>query len=559
MLAKIRQNLARMPLVVIYLGFLSLSLIVYWGLWQTFYQQDEWYTHGHELIESFSHFFFSDYTYWHIIFGEGRILSRLLYSFFVKEFAFPIEPVAFFAIVVHALNAFLVFLIGEKITGKRAFGLMAGLIFVVNNVSQEAVTWIAASVGTLPATSLVLLAVYLYKRYLDEEKSQYLVGAFLAWLISISFKELGIGFIFLFPLMAWFWQKKSGIGNMLRKCLPFLLYGFAAISFRLINLLTSSAQIGSSHVTGQGFVATVTTHMIVYPLVGFFQSLIPIRDLLLAAKSTIVLVYPFFIPTPIKELIAQTVVSDLLAILGGAALIIAVLLFNQWLGKDKQKIDWKLFSFILIWNFLSYAPYTILNRGGSYLESRYYYLGVISAGFMAAYLLSPLFQRNLIWRLLAVIVLFSFCSYHTLLMRDGMKQLIGTSQDRRRVFDGMEVVRSDLTDKNIFYVTGNYSYSPNNWVPLLQGAGYAIMVWFYSSDKIPRTLLQEDYLWELGSQGYREVDGRGFGYFVDLEQLKLAYRQHHLAPENVVGFSWNKDTKELTNITQSIRAQLPTE
>jgi hypothetical protein len=40
-----------------------------------------------------------------------------------------------------------------------------------------------------------------------------------------------------------------------------------------------------------------------------------------------------------------------------------------------------------------------------------------------------------------------------------------------------------------------------------------------------RQLFKENFLWPIASQGYREVDGRGFGYFSNKDNFRRLLRK----------------------------------
>lgn len=546
-------------LASLFLALLGISLYIYWGLWNTFYQQDEWYTHGHQIIESLSTYFFRHYNYWHVFFGEGRILSRAFYSFFIHYFDFPMAPVAYLAITLHALNSFLVYLIGEKLTKDRLLAGLAALLFIANSVGQEAVTWMAASVGTLPAISLVLLAVYLFWHYLETERKIWLFLSFFLWFISIQFKEVGVAFIFLFPLIVWFWQQKGKVRGAIQKSWPFLLYGGVAVAFRLINLLLGTAERGSIHITGSGFTQTVSLNLIIYPVVGFFQSLIPTQLATRFIDWFLVVGHPYVYKVPIewRGYLGPTPVMDFFSVVGGLLLLLLILFIHFQVAKKEERWSWRNYWFLIIWYGLSFAPVAILGRGGSYLDSRYYYLALVSISLLIAYLLTIFYNRGWLWRILGGLIIFNFLTIHIGIIRHGMSRLVTTSQERRMIFQTIEAAKPINSDHNIIYMTSdNNYYIKGNMLPMQQGTGYALMVWFYETGKIPATLLKEDWLWELGTEGYREIDGHGFGFFVTLDELKKTLANQQLSPTNVTAFSWSSQGKSLTNITEDIRLKL---
>ena len=89
--------------------------------------------------------------------------------------------------------------------------------------------------------------------------------------------------------------------------------------------------------------------------------------------------------------------------------------------------------------------------------------------------------------------------------------MVVESQTRIKFLNQMSLLLPKLeSNKNIFYITGDTDYYiVGNKVPFQQGMGYTLMVWYYHTGKIPKDLINENFLWELNSQGYKEIDNKG--------------------------------------------------
>ena len=106
-----RENFLLILLVII-------TFLTFWDLPRTFYQQDEWQTLGHDLTQGLSNIL-TYTTPLSLVFGEGRILSKIFYLVFLDNFKFNIVPIALFSIVNHILNALLVFILANKISRNK--------------------------------------------------------------------------------------------------------------------------------------------------------------------------------------------------------------------------------------------------------------------------------------------------------------------------------------------------------------------------------------------------------------------------------------------------------
>ena len=84
-----------------------------------------------------------------------------------------------------------------------------------------------------------------------------------------------------------------------------------------------------------------------------------------------------------------------------------------------------------------------------------------------------------------------------------------------------------------------------------------MLVWYNEhGENFPSCFFKGQFLYVLQSQGYRQCEGRGFGYFRKAEDLKKSIKENNLRPENVVAFSYISSENSLKNITQKTREKL---
>ena len=56
------------------------------------------------------------------------------------------------------------------------------------------------------------------------------------------------------------------------------------------------------------------------------------------------------------------------------------------------------------------------------------------------------------------------------------------------------------------------------------------------------------FLYDTIDQGYKEVSGRGFGYFWDKTALDAAVLQYRIDPQNIFSFYYHGQTHQLETI-----------
>ena len=120
--------------------------------------------------------------------SQYRPLSELSLRLFWSLFGF--NPVGHHVVnlVLHAANAVLVAVLGQRLARDRRVGLWAGLSFAVFGCHTEAVLWMTAR-HEMIAAGLALLGLVLYTQFRKTGKHGWWVGAFFAYVAGLGFKE----------------------------------------------------------------------------------------------------------------------------------------------------------------------------------------------------------------------------------------------------------------------------------------------------------------------------------------------------------------------------------
>lgn len=514
---------------------------LYFPLTKTFYQQDEWMGYSFYLIDGFATVFAGSHGLLGLILGEGRILTNILHFLSYKFFPLNVFPIAIFAIIFHIINTLIVFFLAKKLFKATLPVFLGSLFLVVSSVSQSAVTWSAASINTLPSTTLILISIVLYFRYLESFDKKWLALSFVNIYVSLFFKETGIFLLLLFPITS-FLYKKQNVITLLKTHWYFIISAILIVGYRMVGFSSTSGEV-ALFLTGSSkyFFDAIIVRAILYPLTSFSLALIPPELFLNFARHITNIIYPF-IPEAQFILIAQTVVLDLLAIiLSGVIGCISVILLKITDIKIRKKM---LFWFVFL--FSSFLPYVIISKSYSYLESRYYYLSSIAWSMIFAwffYLLQEKMKTKPLYYLL-IFAYLMFIFLHAKTIQIDLKQLVNDSQIRINIISQIKTIKPLLNKNiNIFYITGSTDYFlEGNKIPFQNGIGYNLMSLYYGGGKIPKEFLNDTFLFEIGSQGYRELKGYGFGYFSDLLKLKETIKKYNLEETQV--YSLYFDSKD---------------
>ena len=195
-------------LIKIISHFLPLIIIVssiYWVFYRlpdTFFQQDEWQS-------------IAEFTYYKSNGILGFITSlfppdaishfnplAIIYNWFVfVSFYTNFEPSAWISIVLHALNAVLLYIFLLSFINKKV-ALIAALFFGLNSIPSQAVTWVAAANSYEIPAALILISLIFFRKFLVQKKSKTrnITLSFLMLLISLLFHENGIFLLIFYPV-----------------------------------------------------------------------------------------------------------------------------------------------------------------------------------------------------------------------------------------------------------------------------------------------------------------------------------------------------------------------
>lgn len=546
-LGKISINsiLASILLVVI-------ILFTFWNLKSTFFQQDEWLGQGQILTEGWKHVVFG-FTPLQLLFATGRPLTRLFGVLVFGNFPLDVRPLAIYSIFFHSVNTLLAFFIFKRIIKNEFFSFFAALFFAVSSVSSQAVTWFGASFGLLPAAACVFLSILLFLFFLeDTKKTGYLYSSFLALIVSFYFKEIGFSIFLLYPFLYFVFHKRRIDKTFFRIFTPvvlflaiFILYEFLNVTF-FTQSKTSISPFFSTN-NKNSIISTILINTIMYPLTNLSLMYIPIRFMLSFARWFANIYYsPVLANNPV---VVQNIVPEIIALVVSMLLIILCFFIAR---KKHLRIS---LIIALIFFFLSLLPYVFIKKGFSYLEPRYYYVTALPSGILLAligeYILSFFSNKKIGYSIL--IVLFSYIAYvHVQTVRQDIADQVNIASERKQILNAILSIQPKFFSKTIFYITGDKQFLvPNNYVPFQQGFGYTLQVLYYINHvNIPKQFLENGFLWDLGSEGYQESNGIGFGYFSELDKLQQLLNREHIPANDVVALYYNSTTHKFTRLTK---------
>lgn len=542
-----KNNKSLICLVVI----LFTILFTYKDLPQTFYQQDEWYGSGLMLAEGANSTIFNGVSRpADFLFIKGRIFSNAIFYLFLQFFPLQNVQMAIFAILLHIIATFLVFILIEKFIHNCFISLLGALFFAVNAVSHGAVTWSFIAISTVTSTIIILLGILFFFKYLSDPRSKWLILSGVMVYLSLWFKETGLYMFLFLPLSALFFKRYSVI-SFFKTYWAFFLPFLFIVSYRVIelNLRHTTSNL---YITGlnENFFSTIFLRSILYPLTSFSLMFVSGDQFLSFAREVQDEVYPFLAQAGNNILIAQTAILDLLAVI--LTFVILIFIYILW---QKDRLENKKFVvFWILFSFMSFLPYVVLSKDFSYLESRYYYLSVVGGAVLLAWVLKRLwetFDLRIFYCIVLPVCFFNLI-FHASVVQGVIAEQVRLASIRKDFITQLKMLVPTLDNKRqVFYTTSDQNFwADGNKIPFQQGSGYTLMVLYYTSGKIPKDFLKDAFLFDIGSQGYRETGALGFGYFWDEYELEKAVKLNSIPDDSIIRLRYDSDFNKLERIRQ---------
>lgn len=553
--------------MIAFFAYLVTGLAVFWKLFFTFFQQDEWAIFGNFLYWQKAHlnwitrlFFYEQDT--HII-PFSNFFSYLQFYFFRLDFPFYAAA----AILIHACNAFLVYKVAREITAKNKLAFFAGLIFLINSIPSQAITWIATTIGTATSTTFVMLSILFFIKGLRNKiNHKFLMISCLFLFISLLFKETSIFTFLSLPALWVLYADKRDVKEFLRTFFPLLILGFVYVLFRLFFALFGYHSTSESSLVSQPSIFVYAYRIFANPLKFVSQSIIPPSFIIILSSTIIKLGYPQLLQGGIADPhLVESIGADIVSF--GTALLVIMLCFlltkkDKFKKNDSTKLIWISVIFI----FLSALPFIFIPGPAGYfslVDGRHLYITnaftsilLSSLGWMFYSLYDNKFIRKAI-----IFVLIIFLGFNILQIRKDLNTQMGYAYLRKSILNQIIKEYPKLPERVVFYTESDKAYyglPPTEYIlPFQSGFGQTLLVWYnMHGDNLPSCFFKSKYLYVLLEQDYKECEGRGFGYYRKLDSLKAAIGANQLKAGNVIAYRFYSQNNKLENITLAIRKEI---
>ncbi|MEK7169193.1 MAG: hypothetical protein AAB778_04225 [Patescibacteria group bacterium] len=536
-----RKNIITLALFTIFI------IILYFPIFNNFFQQDEWSAFANIYIVGYREYILNA-----LIPDPGHYVpfARILLAVYFKMFQLDYWKWALVSVIWHISNSFLVYVLARKIFKENWQAFSSGILFALFAAGQQATSWVVADGATHGATFFILLSIILFF-----ESKIWL--SLLMLLFSLLFKEIAVGIFAFFPLLIIVknYLEKKKIFDI--RILYFIVVAIFYVGFRYLTFLGIFSNITAPIITESQTANDITYNIATFPIKGISQIIIP-QYILLETSKFIAIKLPdgiaglpgtnFFDNFYLKY-VFESLVYFVFVIIS----IIMILLL-----KFKRNKMVTIATFGLIFAAINSMIYALSPGRSSFIpiiDSRNLYLPSIGIIFFIVGIAS-LFKN---WKLSYIFILI-FTIFNFVVTKIELTKISNIGSQRQNILNQITQDNLLLKDKQIFYIESDTSYyglpDEIRILPFQSGFGQTLLVWFSNQSDFPKDLYKDQFLWDLKSQGYKEVGNRGFGYFRELNLLKSTLSEYNLSIESVVAYSWDSKEEKLTNITEAIRSKL---
>lgn len=540
-------------------AIILLPVLIYSILINGFFQQDEWWVFGNAFFNK-----------------ELSVTQKIINIFIPKvghytplrdllfEILFPIYRLNYnfwfyTSILGHIICSLLVFKLTTQITKNIKIATIAAIIFAVAASGSQATSWIVTSLNTHGALIFYLISLILFFKFLDNKKVNVLIKSLIFLCISLLFKEIALLsfalFVILIPLFL-----KSDKQKKVKSIYIIILFAAIYISVRMSALLMSTPQVSDNNlVTQTQSVNFLIYNLVTFPSKVFVQTLIPPKELLSIVKN-IGYILPVSLTNQkgtteydlfIEKFLLQGVIFLIFTIL--SILVFKIIYKNRNL-RIRNTIIFS-YLFILLNSFVyALSP----NTSGiiTTIDSRNLYLPMVGMSILVPITIFHFFKSRFKQFIFISAVIF----INIFWLRSDLENLVEEGLIRKNILGKISEVGNPLPQKTIFYIQSDKSYYglPENEliIPFQSGFGQTLLVWNSKDKNLPKEFYQDDFLWDINSQGYKEVNNFAFGYFRNFKRLVSEIEKYKLQENTIIAFRYDSKNDNLINITDSIKAQV---
>jgi len=506
--------------------------------------------------------------------GSGHATPIPFFLFTLSMSAFGLNHTfwATSSILLHITNSALLIIFAAQLTKNKNVALISGLFFAFSSTHQQAITWMMNHLFTTLSVTFILTTLILFIHYFvdNEFDKKGIVLVSLTAFLALLTKESAI---VLFPTMLL-------ITFRYRKCIHtlktsaylltlFLIFIF--YRFGIVSTLGTNALEGVSNLTPE----LVIFRAISYPLRAITLVFTPSTLILSLSESLTGLAYPIYGAE--KEVrgstflnFTQSAGSDIFIF--SIATLILTLTAVLWSSLKNNNLKWATAIGLVIFSLSAlplimiaiYAPWW---GYATFLDSRHLYLPSVGGAIMFSIGLcavskyfSRLTNRRIKSRRISMLIMIGWSIWQFNVLDLELTKQGEVGRDRYKILSFIDRTIPTYPDKAVIYIKSDSAYYGfgDPMPPFQTNFGQVLSVLFGFRGDIDVEQLDTSHLTVQGiaGQGYKEVDGRGFGYFISEQKLNEFAQDTGFPLESVYAFSWNGKERKVEDITVEERGEI---
>lgn len=531
---------------------LMITVIFYWKVFYGFFQQDEWFGYSEYILRQGFDFvnllgyFISPSTVHYTPFTIMTLYSTL------SIFGMNYTPHAVISVSLHIIVVILLFVLLKNIFNSKFLAGIGTLFFASFSSIQQATSWVMADIGTHGSTIFGILSIIFFLDFLKSKINAKFYYSLLLLCVSLLFKEITIGILPIVIYLLWVNKSFSSI-KKIKHIKEIIFCGVIYFLIRILMILNASG--GMTEPVAMSLIYFKLLYdFVTIPVKAISQSVIPI-EIMRSAAEFIAKLFPRSISneigSPAFETFVVTRVLEFVSLSSSLTIGIWVLL-----KKNRTNIVILGLIWIIMNSFIfAFSP----QRTGitSVIDSRNLYIVSIGTVLLLTTVFEKIRRKN---KITSIIFLTIILLPNLFYLNRNLSKLVMAGSVRKVILNHITKTVPKLPQKVVIFTQSNQSYyglpEEKKIMPFQSGFGQTLLIWYYQKNEFPKDFFRDRFLWEIDSQGYKEIDEVGFGYFRDLDLLKETIKQYNLPKESVVGFYWDGKKEVIMDITEEVRTKI---
>jgi len=536
-----------------------LILLCFWKIFYGFFQQDEWLSFAYRFLSDKSDILIIIKNAFTPSVGHFQPFNELTLQLLFSVFRLNYVGYAIVSIFLQIVNVFLIYIFAKKITSNIYLAFLISALFGISASSYQTTTWILADLGIHLSTIFIILCLINIFDFAYKKGTKYLYLSIIFLMISLLFKEIGLGLFGLLPIIILFFgkldrkTKKRAIFYILIVGGFYLFLRFAMIYMPVAYSKTSSAFQSQP-------AKDMIYNLLFLPFLAFTQSIVPSDLLIVFLKKIAIFSKNYSIETlnsiPFNSFLEGQV---LFIVCISVSLILILTGLVVYLKNKKTALAKNVFLGILL--VLINTPIFALSperSGIAYvLDSRNLYIPVLGSSIFVVVGLFLILKQNI---RKTGLMLLPFLLVNMYLLFNKVSDISKVGMIRKSILQKVSEIMPVFPRKTIVYTESDKSFyalpEDEKIFPFQSGFGQTLLIWYFDKQKLPEEFLENRFLWELTSEDYKEFQGTGFGYFRNFENMADMLENYNLPLSSVISFRYDSKDNRLEDMSQEVRGRI---